>query len=244
MPRPDTIAVQDLVVDCVVGIYPFERDKTQPLRIDVQMELDLRKVGIHQQLRDSIDYAAVAAQLSFLLVAGRYRLIETAAHALCGWLTLPPARDENRAPIELCHLKITKPKALGGHGIPAIEVHRAASEYPRRNEPTSFGSVDLVFERRSYRIYRLNLDPGASVLLNANSQMWVSELVVGRGLLSDGKAVGNNTTFERTSGSHRYENPTDRVQSVLYADTPRDQREDELEEKGDDLQALPTHPWD
>ena len=49
--RRDVIAIEGLVVDCVVGVYPHERDKLQPLRVDLYLELDTRAAGERVDLR-------------------------------------------------------------------------------------------------------------------------------------------------------------------------------------------------
>ncbi|HEY6880826.1 MAG TPA: dihydroneopterin aldolase [Polyangiales bacterium] len=241
MPGPDVIALEGLVVDCVVGVYPHERDTPQPLRVDVYMELDTRAAGTHQRLRESVDYAAIAGQLTFLLTACRFRLIETAAHALAGYLLLPPARGEVRAQIDAVRLKLTKSFALSGRAIPYVEVRREAGEYQLSTESSKFGDVDIVFERRSFGIYRLNIDPGQSIPLHVHRQMHESELVLGDGLLCQGKPAPAGTVFHWPHGAaHRYDNPTDRVQTVLCVDTPRFIRDEEIEVDGESAGLL--HP--
>lgn len=241
MARPDIIALEGLVVDCVVGVYPHERDTPQPLRVDVYMELDTRAAGAHQRLRESVDYAAIAGQLTFLLTACRFRLIETAAHALAGYLLLPPARGEKRAQIDAVKLRLTKSFALAGRAIPSVEVHREANEFQLSKETSKFGDVDIVFERRSFGIYRLNIDPQQHIPLHVHRQMHESELVLGDGLLCQGKPAPAGTVFHWPHGAaHRYDNPTDRVQTVLCVDTPRFIREDEIEVEGE--VAGPLHP--
>src|SRR5688572_9668418 len=96
----DVIAIEGLRVDCVVGVYPHERDVVQPLRIDVEMHLDTEAAAVRERLRASVDYAATAAQIGFLLRSCRFQMLETAAHALARFLLAPPAHDERRAAIE------------------------------------------------------------------------------------------------------------------------------------------------
>src|SRR5689334_22324315 len=93
----DVIAIEGLRVDCVVGVHPHERDVLQPLRIDVELRLDTEAAAVRERLRSSVDYAATAAQIAFLLRSCRFRLLETAAHALARCLLVPPGPDERRA---------------------------------------------------------------------------------------------------------------------------------------------------
>ncbi|MDB4977127.1 MAG: FolB domain protein [Myxococcaceae bacterium] len=234
MKRHDVIALEGLVVDCVVGVYPHERDTPQPLRVDLYMELDTRPAAEHQRLRDTVDYAAIAGQITFLLTACRFRMIETAAHALARYLLLPPASGEQRAQIDALKLRLTKSFALSGRAIPSVEVYREAHEFELKTEQSKFGIVDIVFERRSFGIYRLNVEPHGEIPLHVHRQMHESELVLGDGLLCQGKPVAAGTVFHWPHGAaHRYDNPTDRIQTVLCVDTPRFNPADEVEVEGE-----------
>ena len=234
MKRRDVIALEGLVVDCVVGVYPHERDTPQPLRVDVYMELDTRAAGAHQRLRESVDYAAVAGQLTFLLTACRFRMIETASHALARYLLLPPAESERRAQIDAVRLRLTKSYALAGRAVPSVEIHREAGEFDLTIEKSKFGQVDIVFERKDLGIYRLNVEPKGSIPLHVHRQMHESELVLSDGLLCQGKPVAAGSVFHWPHGAaHRYDNPTDRVQTVLCVDSPRFIADDEVEVEGE-----------
>lgn len=232
--RRDVIAIEGLVTNCVVGVYPHERDTPQPLRLDLYMELDTRTAATRERLRDSIDYAAIAGQLSFLLGACRFWMLETAAHALARYLLLPPAPGERRAQIEALRLRLTKPLALHGHAVPYLEISRDASDVQLETEDSKFGRVDVVFETKEAGIYRLNVAPGKSIPLHMHQQMRESELVLSEGLLCQGKPVAPGSVFQWPLGSkHRYDNPSARYQTILCVDSPRFIREDEIEVDGE-----------
>ena len=76
----DVLRIEELMVDCVVGVYPHERNASQPLRVDVEMRLQTETSAVKESLRSTIDYAATASQLVFLLRSCRFRLLETAGH--------------------------------------------------------------------------------------------------------------------------------------------------------------------
>ena len=242
MKKRDVIALEGLVVDCVVGVYPHERDTPQPLRLDLYMQLDTRTAAEHQRLRASVDYAAIAGQLTFLLTACRFRMIETAAHALARYLLLPPAKGEQRAHIDGLRLRLTKTFALAGRAVPSVEIERSSDEFSLTTEESKFGDVDIVFERRDFGIYRLNVAPKKSIPLHVHRQMHESELVLGDGLMCQGKPVAAGSVFRWPHGAaHRYDNPTDHFQTVLCVDSPRFIAEDEVEVEGEpaDLAMLP-----
>ncbi len=247
--RRDVIRIKDLRVVCIVGVYPHERDEPQPLTLDVEMELDTGPAGETQRLRRSVDYAAIASQLAFLLESCRFHLLETAAHALTRFLLAPPALGEERARVQAVTLRLAKPLALLGNGVPSLEVHRDANDVRLVHEEKPFGTVDIVHETRDVGIYRLNIAPGRGIPLHVHRVMQESEMVLGEGLVLSGKEVPSGAVHRWPHGAaHRYDNPTKRWQSILCVDTPPFLPEDEIEVEGEPTQVaeeppfLPRHP--
>ena len=58
------------------------------------MRLRTEASAVKESLRLTVDYAAIASQLVFLLRSCRFRLLETAAHVLARYILAPPAPDE------------------------------------------------------------------------------------------------------------------------------------------------------
>ena len=239
----DTIEIKGLRVDCVVGVYPEERDRLQPLEVDLALAVDTRRAARSERLSHTVDYAAVANQLAFLLRSCRFFMLETAARALCRSLLLPPAEDEQRPPIEEVRLRLTKPTALSGHGIPSLEIKRLASEADFSRESNRWGTVDVIDETQHVGIYRLNIAPKSGIPLHVHRQMRESELVLGDGLRCQGEAVTAGTIFDWPHDApHRYDNPTERWQSILCVDSPPFIPDDEIEVDGDPAVIRPTAP--
>lgn len=240
----DIIAIEGLRVDCVVGVYPHERHRVQPLEVTVRMVVDTRRAGASESFAHTVDYAAIANQIAFLLRSCRFHMLETAARALTRLLLAPPAPGERRARIQGLSLRLTKPFALAGHGVPSLEVHRSASDVTLSHETKSFGTVDIVDETRQAGIYRLNVAPKRSIPLHLHRRMQESELILGEGLLCQDRPVPAGTVFRWPKGAaHRYENPTDRWQSILCVDSPPFVPEDEVEVEGVPTDVKPQPPF-
>jgi dihydroneopterin aldolase len=243
MKARDVISIQGLRVDCVVGVYPHERDRLQPLEIDVRLKLDTRRAGESERLGHTLDYAATATQIAFVLRSCRFYMLETAAHALARLLLAPPAPGESHARIQEARVRLTKPDALGGNGVPSLEIVRSASEVQLGHETKPFGTVDVVEETRHVGIYRLNIAPGRSIPLHVHKTMQESELVLGDGLLCQNKPVAPGSVFRWPHDTpHRYDNPTDRWQSILCVDSPPFLPADEIEVTGEPADVEPEGP--
>lgn len=242
--RADVIEISGLRIDSVVGVYPHERHEPQPLELDVRMALDTEWAGESQRLMRTVDYAAISSQLAFLLQSCRFFLLETAAHALCRFLLAPPALGENRARIQEVTLKLRKPLALGGNGVPSLEVHREASDVTISHEERPFGRVDVIHETRDAGIYRLNVAPGRGIPLHVHRVMQESEMVLGDGIFLNGKPVGAGAVHRWPHGlAHRYDNPTDAWQTILCVDAPPFIVEDEIEVEGEPGHVDPEPPF-
>ncbi len=226
----DVIAIEGLQVDCVVGVHPHERNRVQPLRIDVELSLDTRRAGADERLAETVDYAAVASQIAFLLRTCRFHLLETAARVLTRFLLAPPAPGERRARILHANLCLTKPYALAGHGVPSLRIRRDARDAALGHETQPFGTVDIVDETRHFGVYRLNVAPGRSIPTHVHRVMEESEMILGDGLLCQGKPVRPGTVFRWPKDApHRYDNPSDRWQTILCVDSPPFSRQDEIQ---------------
>jgi dihydroneopterin aldolase len=242
--RTDVIALEGLVVDCVVGVYPHERNTLQPLKVDLYMEVGTRRAAEHERLRDTVDYAVVAAEVQFLLTTCRFGMLETAAHALSRLLLAAPALGQRRAPIEALRLRLTKPYALSGRATPYLEIHRDASDVSLEHEDTRWGRVDIVFETSEAGIYRLNVAPQSGIPLHTHRVMRESELVLSDGLHCQGKPVRPGSVFHWPHGAaHRYDNPTDRYQTILCVDAPSFSAEDEIEVEGEPTPIEPEQAF-
>ena len=240
----DAIRIDNLLIDCVVGVYPHERQVPQPLRVDVEMRCDTEQAGAAERLGRTIDYAALAAQIAFLLQSSRFSLLETAAHALARTLLSAPGPGERRARVESLRLRLTKPDALLGNGIPSLEIERDAPWAVLRHEAQEWGQVDVIAETREAGIYRLNVAAGATIPLHIHRQMRESEMVLSDGLICQGRPVPAGTVHRWPLGAaHGYQNPTDRVQTILCVDCPPFIEADEIKVTGEPAVVAPELPF-
>lgn len=155
----DTVAIRSLQASCIVGVHPHERCRLQPLRVDVRLHLDTRAAAAADRLACTVDYAAVASQVRFILAEARFQLLETAAEVLARWLLLPPLSPQRPA-VRSLRVRLSKPQGLQGQGLPSVCIVRRAAEVciEKRLEP--WGSVESVYANERLRIARLQISPG------------------------------------------------------------------------------------
>jgi dihydroneopterin aldolase len=78
----DTIFVTDLRVETIVGIWDWERQVPQTVRIDLEMAADIRRAAASDDIGSTLDYRAVAKRVAAFVAESRYKLIETMAEAV------------------------------------------------------------------------------------------------------------------------------------------------------------------
>lgn len=238
--RVDFIELREIELQCVVGVYPRERQVPQPLRLEVAMGLDTQRAGEKESLAASVNYADVLSQLLFLLQSCQFRMLETAAHALAAYLLAPPFPGERRAQLQRVRIRLEKPQVLGGLAVPSLSIERAAGFAAYGKEQKSFGSVDVIHETRDAGIYRLNVAPGAEIPLHIHQVMQESELVLSDGLWVQGRPVLPGTVHRWPRGAaHCYKNPSERYQSILCVDSPRFIESDEIPVAGEPAPVQP-----
>jgi len=75
----DVIFLAGLTVDCIVGIWDWERRVKQKIVLDVEMAADVRRAAASDSIEDTLDYKKVAKRLLGFVGESRYQLVETLA---------------------------------------------------------------------------------------------------------------------------------------------------------------------
>jgi FolB domain-containing protein len=246
------VRIRSLEVECVVGVFPHERHHPQTVLLDVDLWLNTRAAAETDRLSCTVDYDFLSKQLCFLLQNAKFQLLETAAHALCDYLTAPPllstwpaqmpsvlelcspahSEDTTQPRIEAARVTLAKPDALRAthaRAIPSVTVQRSASGRPLPCEVKPFGSVEIVFENPHVGIYRLNIGPGQTIPLHIHKHMRESEMALTTGLQCQRRPVSQGTIFQWDAGeAHVYHNPSAHTQTVLCIDMPKFDPSDEI----------------
>lgn len=217
----DRLRLCGLRVDCIVGVYPSERDTPQPLGVDLELRLDTRPAALDAKLKDTVDYARLWGELCFLLQASRFLLLESAAEALARYILAPPPPDAPHAQVQEVVVRLSKPQALSGAGVPSLEIVRGVGDFPVEVEERPFGKTDVIFVTRGCGIYRLHVAPGRAIETHEHHRMDESELVLSDGLLLQGRPVAAGTGRHWPRGyPHRYDNPTAGDKTILCVNRP------------------------
>lgn len=226
----DRLSLRGMRFDCIVGLFDYERNTPQPVELDITLHFDAREAARIGRLAHTVDYARTLGELRFIMIAGRFRLLESAAESVAAWLLAPPSHDVPRPQVEVAEVRLSKLVALSGAAVPTLEIRRDRTDYTMVTETKSFGLVDVVFETKECGVYRERIHPRTVLPTHVHNHLDEAELVLGDGLLLQNEPVSAGMAHVWPRGvPHRYENVTDIEQSFLCIDRPAFIPTDEVE---------------
>jgi len=118
MKTRDLVLIEGLEVRTVIGIYDWEREIRQTVRLDLHMAWDISKAGKSDDIADTLDYKAVSKRMIEFVEASSFGLIESLAEQ-CASIIL----DEFHVP--WLRLKMSKPGAVRGSENVAVLIERS-----------------------------------------------------------------------------------------------------------------------
>ena len=112
----DRIELEGLRLLALVGALPEERNRAQPLEVDLYLTVDLSVAGASDALVDTVDYGAVCAAVDAVVAAGWVRLLERLAERLAAAVL---AVDDRVGEVSVAVRKLRPPvpQALATSGV-------------------------------------------------------------------------------------------------------------------------------
>jgi len=80
----DIVYLRDLEIECIIGIYEWERRVKQTIVLDLDMGADIRRAAATDSIEDTLDYKSVAKRLIDFVGASQFQLVETLAEKIAG----------------------------------------------------------------------------------------------------------------------------------------------------------------
>ncbi|HAR66326.1 MAG TPA: bifunctional dihydroneopterin aldolase/7,8-dihydroneopterin epimerase [Lentisphaeria bacterium] len=73
------IRVLGLHADCIIGVYPHERERSQPLEIDIEFAADVTEAAATDSMAAAVDYDALSQRAVAAVAGAQPELLERAA---------------------------------------------------------------------------------------------------------------------------------------------------------------------
>ena len=116
MAPADLIELRGLQFVAICGALPEERDRAQPLEVDLDVEADQAAAGVSDALADTVDYGALCDAVAGVVLAGTPQLLEHLAATIA---TAVLAVDGRIAAVSVAVRKLRPPvtHALATSGV-------------------------------------------------------------------------------------------------------------------------------
>ncbi len=114
----DTIFIEQLRVDTIIGVYDWEKQFKQPLYLDIEIHTDIRASAQTEDLNKTVNYKTVSDDIIEFIEANRYELLETLAEDLCQSIL------KSYPSIDSLTLTVKKPQAVLQANIVGIRITR------------------------------------------------------------------------------------------------------------------------
>lgn len=113
----DIIYLRDLKIDCVIGIWEWERRIKQKIIIDLDMAADVRRAAASDDIQDTLNYKAVAKRLVSFVGDSGFQLVETLAEKVAELVM-------TEFNVRWVRVRVNKQGALRGAGDVGVVIER------------------------------------------------------------------------------------------------------------------------
>ena len=114
----DRIELRRLVVTGICGALPEERERAQPLEVDLDVVADLFAAGASDNLDDTLDYGAITATVENVILTGTPQLLEHLAQNIADAVLADPRALS--VTVSVRKLRPPVPQALATSGVTII----------------------------------------------------------------------------------------------------------------------------
>ena len=119
----DILYIRNLKVDAVVGIFSWEKRIRQPLHLDLEIAIDIRKAAATDDIQYALDYKTVSTRLTQFISQSEWHLIETLAEKIAALLM-------SEFGVTWLRLKLSKPAALPTADSVGLMIERGDKNAP------------------------------------------------------------------------------------------------------------------
>ena len=115
----DTVYIEGLKTDAVIGVYDWERSIRQTLVLDLELASDNRAAAATDGIADAVDYDAISKRILAYVQASEFELIETLAERVADIVL-------SEFNIPWLRLKLSKPGAVAEANDVGVIIERGS----------------------------------------------------------------------------------------------------------------------
>jgi len=114
----DKVFIDGLEIETIIGIYDWEREIKQVVRIDLEMDWDNMPAAQSEDIQFALNYKDVSKRLIGFIGGSEFLLVETMAEAIAQILL-------KEFKIPALKLKLSKPGAIRGAKAVGVMIERS-----------------------------------------------------------------------------------------------------------------------
>ena len=118
----DQIFINAIAVECVVGVWEWERQVKQPVIVDLEMAANIKRAAASDNLVDTIDYKSVSKRVQTFIAESQFQLVETLSERIAEIIVKEFA-------VTWVKVKLNKQGALRGARDVGIVIERTPADY-------------------------------------------------------------------------------------------------------------------
>ena len=116
----DKVFIENLEIETIIGIFGWEREVKQIVRISLEMSFDISKAGKSDKIDDALDYKKIGKSIVNLVENSSFFLVEKMAEEIASLVL-------TNEQIEEIKLRVEKPGALRVSKSVGVEILRSSS---------------------------------------------------------------------------------------------------------------------
>ena len=117
----DIVFIRELQIATIIGVHAWEREVRQSLTFDLEMAADIGTPAKSDNVRDALDYQAVAERITSFVEGSDCQLLETLAERVAELVL-------NDFSVSWLRLRITKPGALPNARAVGVVIERGLDD--------------------------------------------------------------------------------------------------------------------
>ncbi|TAL02669.1 MAG: dihydroneopterin aldolase [Rhodospirillaceae bacterium] len=94
------VFVRDLVLDCIIGVHAYEKDRTQRIRVNVDLGVSEENLALNDRLENVVCYENVVTRIRAIVADGHINLVETLAERIASVCLQDPQCRSARVRVE------------------------------------------------------------------------------------------------------------------------------------------------
>jgi dihydroneopterin aldolase len=118
----DTVFLRGLEIECIIGVYDWEREQPQKVVIDLDMDWDVRPAARDDDLDKAVDWKRVTKAILAFVGESRFKLVESLAERVAELVV-------TRFAVPRVRVRVEKPGAVRYSATVGVEVVRTREDY-------------------------------------------------------------------------------------------------------------------